>query len=624
MKTAIVTDEIQKYGGAEEVLQVFLKMYPKSDLYTLFITPGARRKINKRYPLVKIHTSWNQIFIWRDKVSKYASIIKLWSNHYWENLNLCGYDLVISSSHSFGSKNIKKYRGIHISYVHTPPRFLYNEFSEIGWIKKGIFNFILNPVWNYLKKIDKAGSEGKVLLANSETVKKRIQKYYQKDAEVIYPPVKLLKFDNKTKKKNYYLCLSRLVKQKGIDLAVRVCRRNNLRLVVAGDGPEYWNLKRIAGKGITFIRNLSDTKKEKLLKEAKGLIYTSKEEDFGIVPVEAMAAGTPVIAYSSGGVKETVLEGATGILFNEFTEQSLGEAIEKFELKEWNQRRCRNQAKRFDESIFITKMKKIISRELKKGCKDDFKTIEIEGLKFSILNLKDTAKQIIDWTSIRDNKKIVFCCGLNDVVIGNEDIRIKDIINKADLITADGMPIVWKMRRYVSNKERVYGPDLMEVILSMSKNNKEIKHFLLGTTNENLKRMENELNKKYFGINITGRYSPQFCEEFDKDEVDRMVRIIEESGTNLIWIGLGGKKQIVLADMLKKRLKFGVIVTVGAAFDFLSGTKRQCPKFIRNKGGEWLYRWLNEPKRLSKRYLKIIFYLILKSKRANKSLVYNN
>lgn len=352
-KIAIVSDTVSG-GGAEKVLMTFLSMFPESDLYTLYIFPEARKRINKQFPKVKIKTSLFQILIKKNEITKYISIIKFFSWIYWECLDLKRYDLIISSSHSYMSKNVKKGDSAkHISYIHTPPRFLYNEYCEIKLAKK-------IPL-RWLRQIDKNGSRRPdKLIANSENVKKRIKKYYNIDAQVVYPPVKIGSINKKNVKKEYYICLSRLVKQKGIDLAIDVCTKHNLPLYVIGSGDEYYNLKKRSGKTIKFIRKCNDRKKMQFLSQAKALIYPSIEEDFGIVPIEAMSVGTPVIGFASGGVKETIEDGTTGVLFYKHTEESLEKAIEKFNNLEWDQNICYQEASRFSEKVFIEKIKEII------------------------------------------------------------------------------------------------------------------------------------------------------------------------------------------------------------------------------------------------------------------------
>jgi len=361
-KIALLQDIVCKTGGAELVLEVFLEMFPNCDLYTLFIVSDQRQKIEKKFPNVKIHVSFFQKLIKGNNVPKFISIIKVFSWMYWKSLNLKKYDLIISSSHSYGSKNINKYKNsLHITYIHTPPRYLYDEFNEINLIKKFPYNFLISPIKLFLKWIDKKGAIGPdLLIANSKNVQERIKKYYKRESIVIYPPVKMLNYEPSLKDKKYFICLSRLVKQKGIDLAVRTCTKYALPLIVVGDGPEFNNLKLMAGKNVKFIRDCSDGEKGNLLANAKALIYLSMEEDFGIVPVEAMSVGTPVIAFNSGGVKETVKNKENGVLFDNYNEEGLKKAIDDFNEIKFDFKKCVKQAKKFRAEVFKSNFLEIL------------------------------------------------------------------------------------------------------------------------------------------------------------------------------------------------------------------------------------------------------------------------
>lgn len=365
-KIAIISDVLMEYGGAEKVVESFLKIFPEADLYTLFIVPNARKRIEENYPKITIHTSIFQWLIRKNKISKHISIIKIFSWTYWELLDLRKYDFVISSSHSFMSKNVKKgNNSFHLSYVHTPPRYLYDEFNELSWLKNIPWSWLFWPIKLVLRSVDKKGAKGPdVLVANSNNVRDRIKKYYGRESVVVYPAVevKKIKIGNKIGKKNYYVCLSRLVKQKGIDLAVKTFKKLKLPLKIVGNGDELIYLRKIAGSSIKFIENCNDEKKMKILSEAKALVYTSKEEDFGIVPVEAMAVGVPTIAFRSGGVKETIVEGVTGLFFDDFTIESLTGAIKLFQKKHFTASDCKKQAKKFREDIFRKKIIEILNR----------------------------------------------------------------------------------------------------------------------------------------------------------------------------------------------------------------------------------------------------------------------
>jgi len=359
-RVAVVSDVMMGYGGAERVVEELLNIFPSADLYTLFIVPSAREKLKEKYPKTVVHTSIFQAFINKDEVSKYVSIIKFFSWIYWEIVDLKRYYLIISSSHSFMSKNVKKGKNaFHLAYIHTPPRYLYKEFCEIGIIRSFPLNVILWPIMEFLRWIDRRGSKKpNVLVANSKNVQSRIRKYYELESVVIYPPVEV--FSQERLKGNYFVCLSRLVKQKGIDLAVKVCSKNNIPLVVIGDGDEMVNLRKISGSTIKFVGNCEDIEKFKILAEAKALIYTSREEDFGMVPVEALKVGTPVIAYNSGGVGETVVDGKNGVMFDDFSEISLDRAIERFNRLKISVSMCKKSVKKFSTNIFRKKIMNLI------------------------------------------------------------------------------------------------------------------------------------------------------------------------------------------------------------------------------------------------------------------------
>ncbi|HLB40240.1 MAG TPA: glycosyltransferase [Candidatus Babeliales bacterium] len=211
-----------------------------------------------------------------------------------------------------------------------------------------------------IQRWDKAGSSGvDIWLANSQTVANRIKRYYQQHAEVVYPPVVTSLYTPKPNKRNYYLTLSGLTPYKKIELAIAACNISGRQLIVAGEGTDRVRLEKLAGPTIRFTGYVSNAKKRQLLENAKGLIYPN-EEDFGIVPVEAMAAGTPVIAFNSGGVAETVVQGKTGWLFKEQTIAGLVRALNKFETMQFSTNALAQRAALFDSSIFRKRIKQIV------------------------------------------------------------------------------------------------------------------------------------------------------------------------------------------------------------------------------------------------------------------------
>ena len=218
--------------------------------------------------------------------------------------------------------------------------------------------------------------------------------------------------------------------------------------------------------------------------------------------------------------------------------------------------------------------------------------IKLLGFDFSAMGLNQTAEWILK------NKGTVYCCTLNEVLAAEEDKNFRNVLNDGDLLTTDGMPLVWLMKLKTGKGERVYGPDILERFQKLDTKEKG-KQFFIGDAK----------NEKYFR-NFGDYLVLPYKDSFNDGDYKRIVGNIVKSRARVIWVGLGSKKQIIVASELKKRLPDRVYVTVGAAFDFLSGNKKQAPKWIRNIGGEWLYRLLMEPKRLTRRYLMVMGFLL--------------
>ncbi len=368
-KIAIIHDSFLRIGGAEQVLLTLVKMFPKTDVYIPLLNKKGFEELEKQKTKGKINKS---ILSYLPLPEKYSSFLKPFIFLYWKSLNLSKYDLVISSSHSFSSKSvITKPHTLNISYIHTPPRYLYDEYNEMQFINRGITKILISPIMSLLRKLDYIGAQRpNVLIANSKNVQKRIKKYYKRKSIVVYPPVKLptklpISKSKKTKK-DYYLFFSSLVKQKGAKLAIKTFNSSSKTLVVAGRGPEEKHLKKLAENNIVFKGFVSGNDKKKLFLGAKALIYCSIEEDFGIIPVEAMSYGIPVIAYNSGGVAETIINSETGLLFNEYSVENLQKTILKFEGMKFSLLTCKNQAKKFSEENFKKSLLKIIHKNIKR------------------------------------------------------------------------------------------------------------------------------------------------------------------------------------------------------------------------------------------------------------------
>lgn len=321
----LVHDSFLHIGGAENVLLKLVEKYPAADIFIPLISDGYLELLQS-----KTNGKIYRLFLSKwFKNEKFASFLKPLLIIYWERLNLGKYGLIISSSHSFSSKSVNKNKGArHISYIHTPPRYLYKEFNQMGWIKKFPFNFILWPLFFLLRKYDYySAQKADILITNSKNVQDRIKKYYHRDSSVIYPD---LKPKSKTikRKPRYFLFFSRLETQKGAELVVKTCTRFNIPLVVVGTGSKEKYLKKIAGKSIIFTGFISEKQKEKIFSYTQALIYTSIDEDYGMVLPEINSYGIPIIAYNSGAIKEFAFS-KNIYLFDEYSEQGLKNAIDK-------------------------------------------------------------------------------------------------------------------------------------------------------------------------------------------------------------------------------------------------------------------------------------------------------
>ena len=348
MKVAIVHDTLLELGGAERVLFSLVKLFPQADIYLSLANKKLVQEL-KNKTQGQITTSFLSKLPWK---KSYASWLKPLILIYWRMLNLNQYQLVISSSHSFNSKTVRTHsQAKHISYIYTPPRFLYGQFNKTGLITRSKISFLFKPLIQLMKKIDyRLSQEPDRLIAISKVVKNRIKSYYDRDSVVIYPPLRPIKpYPKKTPQ--YYVCWSRLYQQKGVDLAIKTCNQLKRKLLVIGAGPEEHNLKKIAGPTIKFAGFLSDQEISMRLQKAKALIYPSIEEDFGLCPIESMAHGVPVIAHNSGATPEYVTAD-NGIMFDHYSIKALKNAILKFERQTWSEQKCKKFASQFNEQRF--------------------------------------------------------------------------------------------------------------------------------------------------------------------------------------------------------------------------------------------------------------------------------
>lgn len=287
------------------------------------------------------------------------------------SFNLSDYDVVITSTAgTYTSPNFVRIgkKTTLISYCHTPPRYLYgypvaNDWRS-NWFRR-ILLFLGKLPMYFLRKLDyKAAQIPDYFIVNSKEVAGRVKKFYKRDSIVIYPPVEIPKMDLPIKKESYYLIGGRVSRHKGHDIAIKAFTKLGLPLRVFGGTFASYGLdqfKKFAGKNIEFLGEISDDKKWELMEHAKAFIFPSEQEDFGIIPVEAMAAGTPVIALGQGGTLETVIDGKTGLFFKERTPEALAEAVRKFEKMKFDPEDSIAQAKKFSSARFKKEITEFIN-----------------------------------------------------------------------------------------------------------------------------------------------------------------------------------------------------------------------------------------------------------------------
>ena len=332
MKVALVHDWLVKFGGSEKVLEALSETYP-SKIYTLVVNKDnlARSYFEDK----EIKTSFIQKLPRAKK--KYRSYLPFFPLAI-EQFDLSNYDLVVSSSHSIAKGVLTHVDQFHICYCHTPMRYawdLYQQYLREARLKSGVRGILTKFFLHYLRIWDAhASSRVNVYVANSQYVGRRIQKLYRQESTVIYPPVEVEKFELCENKDDYYLTASRFVPYKKIDLIVEAFQYlPDRKLVVIGDGPEMGKVKRKAGKNVEILGYQDDIVLKGMLQKARAFLFAAVE-DFGILPVEAQACGTPVIAFGRGGVLETVVEGQTGLFYKEQSVESLVRAVKKFEEKQ--------------------------------------------------------------------------------------------------------------------------------------------------------------------------------------------------------------------------------------------------------------------------------------------------
>jgi glycosyltransferase involved in cell wall biosynthesis len=356
-KIAIVHDYLNQYGGAERVLELLHEIYPQAPVYTIVHDPA---KVPAAYHDWVIRSSFiNRLPGVRDHYEKYFFLYP----RAVESFDLNPFDLVISSSSAWAKGAVKRQDAFHACYMFNAMRFVWDWRENVLREHNPLVRPLLGRLLDLVKKWDVRTSHNPdLIIVDSQEVQNRVKKYYGRETMVLNPAVDTEYFRPGGRGPgDYYLAVARLKPYKRMDIAVAAFNKNGRKLIIAGAGPEYKRLRKMAGANITFAGKVSDPQLLELYQNCRALIFTPLE-DFGIAPLEAQACGRPVIAFGEGGALETVLDRRTGLFFHRQDPGSLLEAVEEFEGSDFSSAVIREHAVRFDKKIFIEKFRAIVEQ----------------------------------------------------------------------------------------------------------------------------------------------------------------------------------------------------------------------------------------------------------------------
>ena len=358
VKVALVHDWLVTAGGAEKVLWQFHLLFPDAPIYTLVYDPACGGGM------------FRDCDVRTTRLQKLPMATKLYKNmltlmpRAWEDVDLTGYDLVLSSCSSCCKGVITRPDTVHICYCHTPTRYIWDFYYQYLENAGALKRLVMPPMIHKLRLWDRQAADlVDHFVSNSDFIARRIQKYYRREATTVYPPVHINEYPLAEQPDDYYLVVSRFVYYKRIDLAVQACTRLGKRLVVIGGGDEEKKLRALAGPTVEFAGRVSDEEMMRYYSRAKAFLFPG-EEDFGITPVEAQSAGCPVLAFGRGGALETVLDGKTGLFFPEQTAESLMDCIRRFEAQgvRYSRAETRAWSLRFDEERFRREIRELCEK----------------------------------------------------------------------------------------------------------------------------------------------------------------------------------------------------------------------------------------------------------------------
>ncbi len=370
LKVAIVCDWLLGTGGAERVVYELHKLYPDAPIYTSQYDDNPKIWYGFNwFDNADIRTSSLQKL--PTSLKKFLPVLRALV---FPRIDLSEYDLVISASGAEAKSVHTNPQTLHVCYCHAPTHYYWQRYEEYlkrpgfppgtNWLARLGLKLLIAPlrVWDR-----HAAKQPDIMLANSTHTQEMIKKYYRRDSEVIFPPVDISRFKAKgvTGPRHGFVVAGRQAPYKRIDLAVSACTNLKLPLVVIGNGPEHKKLEKLAGRNVTFLTSVSDEDMPKHFQSSLALIFPSNTEDFGITPIEAMAAGTPVIAYSKGGPRDYIKPNKTGLFFDRLTSKNLEQTLESFNPNRFDAKEIAAFSEDFSDAKFRSRMTSLIEQALK-------------------------------------------------------------------------------------------------------------------------------------------------------------------------------------------------------------------------------------------------------------------
>lgn len=639
-KVAIIHDWLdRRVGGAERVLLKLASLYPDADIYTLVFDASAYK--DKLDP-ARVRTSWLNRLPRRLK-SRPKLLLPAIKNAI-ESLDLSAYDIVISSSGAWSKNVITPARTLHICYCHSPARFLWDyrdqylaelsQHSSYRRLARGLRWLVAWQIsrlrrWDYL-----ASRRPDILLANSRHVAGRIERYLDRTSRVLHPPVDIDGAKPTAKKGDYYVTLGTLTPYKKLDLVIRAFNDSGRKLVVIGDGPERPRLEKLAGRNIEFAGRIDEAGKWQLLSRARGLVIAN-EEDFGIAPVEALASGTPVIAYRRGGVAETIEDTVTGVLFDEQTPAAINAAVKRTDnLNPDSQLLSRAQT--YSTAEFERQFMELVDREYRRHQEQlPAMTHQVLGVPINVVNMSDTLALI---NSYIHGEKLQQLATVNAefVMLAQRDPKFRTILERCALRVADGVGVLWalywrdlptrNLRSWLAGiarivlhpkalrtplAERVSGVDLVEKLAEHAAE-RGWRLYLLGAAHGVAQEAARRLQARWPALIIAGSESGSP----DTSQDEAIIRRINDSSADILLVAYGPPKQERWIARNGDRLStVKVAFGVGGTFDYLSGGVWRAPKVLQTIGLEWLWRLILQPKRIRRQLaIPIFLYEVYKTR----------